>query len=99
MGTDGNKEGKGAATQAEVWGSEPSERLTQMATDTDKSGDGANDTVRPQLSGSLQGHIGRQLRAAYSELVQEPIPDRFSKLLDELAKSQKTKPANASDEE
>ena len=42
----------------------------------------------PNLSPSLQGHLGRQLRAAYSELIDEPIPDRFSKLLEELASTQ-----------
>jgi Anti-sigma factor NepR len=45
----------------------------------------------PQLSPNLQGHLGRQLRAVYSELIQEPMPDKFSKLLEELAASQKVK--------
>lgn len=42
----------------------------------------------PALSPALQGHLGRQLRTLYGELVNEPIPDRFTKLLEELAKKQ-----------
>lgn len=40
------------------------------------------------LTPDLQGHIGRKLRSTYAELVNEPIPDRFTKLLEELARKQ-----------
>jgi hypothetical protein len=36
------------------------------------------------LDPTLQAHIGRQLRALYDEIVQQPIPDRFIQLLEEL---------------
>jgi len=36
------------------------------------------------LEVDVQGHIGRQLRAVYDEVVREPVPDRFVKLLEEL---------------
>jgi hypothetical protein len=36
------------------------------------------------LEGDLQAHIGRQLRAVYEEVVNEEVPDRFVKLLEEL---------------
>jgi hypothetical protein len=36
------------------------------------------------LEGDLQAHIGRQLRAVYEEVVNEDVPDRFVKLLEEL---------------
>lgn len=42
----------------------------------------------PRLTPAIQGHLGRQLRAHYSELVQEPVPDRLTKLLNELARQQ-----------
>ena len=42
----------------------------------------------PALSPALQGHLGRQLRTLYGELVNEPIPDKFTKLLEELARKQ-----------
>lgn len=42
----------------------------------------------PGLTPAIQGHLGRQLRAAYGRLVNEPIPDKLTQLLDELAKKQ-----------
>lgn len=64
-----------------------------MATDFNNNiSSGAADEA-PHLSPSLQGHLGRQLRAAYSELIQEPMPDKFAKLLEELSVSQSKKPA------
>ena len=38
------------------------------------------------LSPEIQGVLGRELRRSYMSLVDEPLPDRFSKLLDQLAK-------------
>jgi len=32
----------------------------------------------------VQGHIGRQLRAVYDEVLHQPIPDRFLELLSRL---------------
>ncbi len=40
--------------------------------------------VHACLEPELQDHIGRQLRAVYNELLQEPIPDRFLRLLADL---------------
>ena len=37
-----------------------------------------------QLDSQLQEHIGRQLQALYNEVVEEPVPDRFLKLLEGL---------------
>jgi hypothetical protein len=36
------------------------------------------------LPAELQGQIGKKLREAYSELVSEPVPDRFLVLLQQL---------------
>lgn len=36
------------------------------------------------LPNELQGQIGKKLREAYSELVAEPVPDRFIELLQQL---------------
>ena len=53
----------------------------------------------PPLNAELQGHLGRQLRAVYSELVHEPMPDRFSKLLNELAAAQSKHPSKKPEQE
>jgi hypothetical protein len=38
-----------------------------------------------RMETDLQDHIGRQLRAVYNEVLDEPIPDRFRQLLAGLA--------------
>lgn len=37
-----------------------------------------------KLDSSSQKRIGDQLRAMYDELMQQPVPDRFKELLDQL---------------
>jgi Anti-sigma factor NepR len=46
----------------------------------------ANDELgtKAQLDSSSQKRIGDQLRAMYDELMQQPVPDRFKELLDQL---------------
>jgi hypothetical protein len=41
-----------------------------------------------KLDGGSQKRIGDQLRAMYDELMQQPVPDRFKELLDQLDKNQ-----------
>jgi hypothetical protein len=38
----------------------------------------------PKLDSGSQRRIGDQLRAMYDELMQQPVPDRFKDLLDQL---------------
>ena len=42
------------------------------------------------LPPELQGQLGKRLRESYSELVKQPIPDKFLLLLEELKKSEPT---------
>jgi len=37
-----------------------------------------------QLDPDVQAHIGRQLRAGYVDILNQPVPDRFLELLAEL---------------
>ena len=39
------------------------------------------------LSPALQDHIGRQLRAMFDDVAQEPVPARFLQLLKDLEQS------------
>ena len=41
------------------------------------------------LDRSLQAQLGRQLRAIFSDVAQEPVPDRFVKLLEALETREK----------
>ena len=44
---------------------------------------------RGMLDRSLQAQLGRQLRAIFSDVAQEPVPDRFIKLLEALEAREK----------
>jgi hypothetical protein len=44
------------------------------------------------LDPELQAHIGRQLRAVYDKVVNEPVPDRFLRLLETLEREQARTP-------
>lgn len=43
------------------------------------------------LPPEAQGLIGHQLRQEYRRILSEPLPDKFSKLLQDLAKSETKK--------
>jgi len=45
----------------------------------------------PKLDGGSQQRIGDQLRAMYDELMQQPVPDRFRDLLEQMDKTGTTK--------
>ncbi len=42
--------------------------------------------ARPGIDAEVQAHIGRQLRTVYDSVANEPVPDRFLRLLRELDK-------------
>ena len=46
------------------------------------------DDHQPHLGPDLQAMIGQQLRAVYHEVLNEPVPDRFVRLLEALAAKQ-----------
>jgi hypothetical protein len=49
-------------------------------------------TPDAMLEAELQAQIGRQLRAVYDEVVNEAVPDRFLRLLEELERKQTERP-------
>ena len=48
----------------------------------------------PKLDSVSQGRIGDQLRAMYDDLMQQPVPDRFKDLLDQLEKARAARDRN-----
>ena len=38
----------------------------------------------PSLQPQIQDHIGRQLRAMYDTVLNQPVPDRFRELMERL---------------
>ncbi len=49
-----------------------------------------------QLDTDVQAHIGRQLRAGYVDILNQPVPDRFMELLAEL--DRREDPSNGQDD-
>ena len=62
---------------------EKGNKLAWVNRDTTSSDKLATD---PKLDSGSQKRIGDQLRAMYDELMQQPVPDRFKDLLDQLDK-------------
>jgi hypothetical protein len=48
------------------------------------------------MDAELQAHIGRHLKAAYEDILNQPVPDRFNQLLEALDRREA---AGSSDEE
>lgn len=72
------RDGKG--TQMTV---DKGNKLARLSLDRPSSSKLATD---PKLDSTSQKRIGDQLRAMYDELMQQPVPDRFRELLDQLDK-------------
>jgi hypothetical protein len=52
----------------------------------------SRDTDEPEirLDEAAQALIGQHLKAVYSEIVQQPVPDEFLKLLDDLERKERS---------
>lgn len=59
---------------------------------------GGADQQKPQLDRSTQTRIGDQLRSMYAELMDQPVPDRFRTLLDQLDDPAKKQKADREDD-
>lgn len=51
-----------------------------------RSGEGDG---KPGIHVQIQDHIGRQLRAVYDDVLNQPVPDRLLELLEELDRGKK----------
>ncbi len=56
-------------------------------TQSEESSQGKRPGGQQGLSPALQDHIGRQLRAMFDDVAQEPVPARFLQLLKDLEQS------------
>ena len=46
--------------------------------------DAGDRSAFPPLDAGVQAHIGRRLKAAYGDVLNQPVPERFRLLLEEL---------------
>lgn len=56
---------------------------------TDDKDETSENDSGPRLDKTAVADIGRKLRESYQQIVDEPVPDRFAALLDELEKASK----------
>jgi hypothetical protein len=70
--------------------SDKKKALRRMTADATKSAeqregpDAATSAPSDGMSPALQAHIGRQVRAMFDEVAEEPIPDHLLRLLQDL---------------
>ena len=66
--------------------------MTEKDSKRTEPGAGAvgHEAIAP-LHKDVHDEIGRQLRKVYGGVLAEPLPEKFRKLLDELAKSERTR--------
>jgi hypothetical protein len=64
------------------------DREPEASTESQRLSDLQN-TPRGMLDRSLQAQLGRQLRAIFSDVAEEAVPDRFVKLLEALEAREK----------
>lgn len=46
--------------------------------------------AQPEIDSELQAHIGRHLKAAYEDILNQPVPDRFRELLEQLGEREQS---------
>lgn len=46
-----------------------------------------NETQQGAIDSRVQNEIGKHLRAVYDDVINEPVPDRFMELLEQLERS------------
>jgi hypothetical protein len=71
--------GKSSEAGNEAVARQPQDRT--KVTERQQHGPGA-----PGMDAELQAHIGRHLKAAYDDVLNQPVPDRFHHLLEALEK-------------
>jgi hypothetical protein len=54
----------------------------------DQKRPGAEQPSKPPGDFTLHEHIGSQLKAMFDEVVEEPVPEKLRKLLEELERKQ-----------
>ena len=53
-----------------------------------KDDEGDAQKAGARVDAKVRTHLGRKLKTAYQNLVDEPVPDKFVRLLDELRRKE-----------
>lgn len=71
------KKSDGRFESSIVWGNSDTPNDSMLA---------SSHTLKPQIDLKIEAFLGENLRAAYDDVLNEPVPDRFISLLDNLVK-------------
>ncbi|MEZ5774289.1 MAG: NepR family anti-sigma factor [Hyphomicrobiaceae bacterium] len=61
-------------------------KITMIGDMSETNGEAGKKTEA--IDRKIQDHLGTRLREAYRQTIQEPIPDRFIRLLEELSREE-----------
>jgi hypothetical protein len=64
-------------------------RSAREAAATERASRSGEGEAKPSMHVQIQDHIGRQLRAVYDDVLNQPVPDRLLELLEELDRGKK----------
>lgn len=82
--TDGKKPSKPDGKNADDTADMDIGNMTERSASNLAPGVGGGGRLDPRV----RNHIGKKIKAVYDEVLEEPVPDRFLSLLDELAKKE-----------
>jgi hypothetical protein len=66
-------------------GSDPGSKSESASMDSD--GEGVEEVSPVRIDPRVQSEIGKQLRAIYDDVINEPVPAKFMELLEQLERS------------
>lgn len=85
-----NDEGEGIAADNGAGRRDLMDQKGEKDVDSRVAKSGLGEDAHVLLPREAQGRIGQHLRRIYGEILSEPLPDKFSQLLDNLAKTERS---------
>jgi hypothetical protein len=83
--TDGKKPSKPEGKNADDIADMDTQNMTERSASSLATAAGGGGRLDPRV----RHHIGKKIKAVYDEVLDEPVPDRFLSLLDELARKER----------
>jgi len=85
-----SKEGEGIEAGNSAGQRDPLQQKGETEVDACAAKNGPKEKPHVVLPREAQGRIGQHLRRVYGEILSEPLPDKFSLLLESLAKTERS---------
>lgn len=85
-----NKEGEGIEADSGAGQRDSLQQKGGTEVEAGAAKNGLKEKPHIVLPREAQGRIGQHLRRVYGEILSEPLPDKFSQLLESLAKTERS---------